>query len=300
MGKREISTTNKAFHGNKLLYFYPISGGEFETPIQNRGMRAFSKEIEQAITKFFADNDVWLSIAGTKTISGEVTAYYLEKDVYTELLGYIEQSNGGFADTGTNKPFGLAYAAEMIDNEGNTGFKVFCMYNATATEPSEETTTDEDEVELTELVFAFEGSRSTFVVDDLGNKVGTFFIELPNSTEAEVQAILAAGMPLPTDTFVTKVPATGVVTVDTPTSDVELSGTYDYTSNDDSASESKLAIYETADLSSEIDNVSPLTNGTGTAYSFVGLTANTAYTIKLMQGTNELASTNATTLETSG
>ncbi len=89
-------------------------------------------------------------------------------------------------------------------------------------------------------------------------------------------------------------PATGSVTAGTTTGNT-FPVTYTYAANDDNIAESKLAIFKTSDLGTEVNSLTPVTAGTDTAYSFTGLDASTDYTVKLMQGTKELGTATGTT-----
>lgn len=89
-------------------------------------------------------------------------------------------------------------------------------------------------------------------------------------------------------------PATGSVTAGTTTGN-SFPVTYTYAANDDNIAESKLAIFKSSALDTQIAAETPVTAGTDTAYTFSGLDASTEYTVKLMQGTKELGTATGTT-----
>lgn len=284
-------------YGVQNMHFYPMEGEEYgDLIIVQEGMRSVSREITQEITTFYADNRAHLQITGAKTIAGEIVTYQLEDEVYTEMLGFERQPNGGFVDGATSRRFGMAYAKKVVESDGTELFKIVVIYDCIATEPNEQTTTSEDAVELTELTFAYESKVSNFVESANGTKVSYFFKTMPEgTTEADIEALFGAGIPLPSDEIGTVVLATGSFgTSDEPTVDT-LSGVYTYQANDSNISEARIDIFTSADLTTVVDTL-PVTEGVDQAWSFGALEANTAYTIKLMQGTTELDSVDLTTL----
>lgn len=74
----------------------------------------------------------------------------------------------------------------------------------------------------------------------------------------------------------------------------EISGTYDYTANDELPSLAKIQLFETANMSAVIEEVTPLVEGVAVAYSFATLTTGTNYTVKLLQGTRMIATETTT------
>lgn len=289
----------KNTHGIQNLFMYPIEGDTYGEAIPNEGARALSREISQEIENLYADNRVHNQIKGTKTTSGEITLYQIEDDVYVNFLGFSKNANGSFSDNNSagNKSFGLAYAEKItIAGEGDT-YRIVSLYDNVATTPNTESTTDEDAITVVEYVIPYEGKDSSFVKDDAGNYVSYMFFDMPiGTTEDEVIALLTAGIPLPTDTFVTTTPSTGTVTLDGTSTADTISFLYSYTANDSDIAESKIFIEEVSNPGVEVDSITPLTEGTDISGSFTGLTANTAYNITMVQGTTSLSSFSESTL----
>lgn len=284
----------KGDHGTQNLFIYPIDEGAYLDGLEQLGLRGVTRESEQEITNFYADNTIHLQIKGTQSQSGEITLYQIEDEIYTSILGYKQQPNGALTDNGQSKNFGLAYAKLRTTADGDTLYVINVVFECTASAISKEDVTDEDAVELVEYIIPYTGKESSFVYDADGDRLSYMEFVMPEGTsEQDVIDLLSAGIPLPTDSFTT--PATGTLGVIDDTVAQELSGTYTYTANDSLISESKISIFESTDLVTEVDSITPLTEGVGTAFTFSTLTDNTSYTIVLYQGTTELDTVTATT-----
>jgi len=189
--------------GVRALVEYPISNNIHQTGRQLVGARALTREVAQEITNQFADNTIYDSVAGPKTITGELTTFAFHDEFYTDYLGFFKNINGGFTDSNKNvKKAGLAFVQDYkIIESGQMVYRVNVMYDVSFTEPSIDITTTEDAVEYTELVAAYSGKVSDFIVDDKGEKVSYFwFITPPDYSLTEVLAFLQE-IPKPTSTL---------------------------------------------------------------------------------------------------
>ena len=291
------TTIRTGEHGIQNVFIYPITNGTYESGIEQLGARGVTREVTQEITNFFTDNRIHLQIAGTKSTSGEFTAYQLSEEVYTKILGFYKNDNGGYSDSGSLGNFGMAFSTKMIDANKNEWYRVMCLYDNTATEPSLDKVTDEDAVELTELVMAYTGKQSDFVKDDKGNAVSYFYFDMPvGTTEEDVITLLSAGMPRPTSDLGIKDLATGSFGNTTTTTDT-VGITYSYAAGDEEATDVTIDLYLGTDTEYKTPVASAPTpaQGVNLDYEFTGLEANTTYVFRMLQGNRLLATGYATT-----
>lgn len=288
MGKSGIKTIE---YGTDKCWIYPIVDGVHTVGFRQLGMRAFSREVAQEDTILYADNSAYITVPGSKTVTGEIT-YYKINDEFWELLGWeINETNGVISDSGKKTPFGMAFITQEVDSNGvNDPRLIVCPYFY-GTEPSRDKATLEDTVDGEELVVAYTASEMDDFVSAEGNKLTMFIVTLEGWTLAEAETLLEGGIPMPTDDFTspTTVQATGSLTVGTPT-DIEIPFTYDYAANDEMIAQSNITITTSADTSTVVDTISPLVEGIGTADTFTSLTAETEYVVTMFQGTRVLNS----------
>jgi|WetSurMetagenome_2_1015567.scaffolds.fasta_scaffold39228_4 hypothetical protein len=288
----------KGEHGIQNLFIYPIKNGAFVTGIEQLGSRGVTRDVSQEITNFFADNRIHLQVPGAKSTSGEITAFQFDEEVYTEILGFHKNANGGFSDSASLGNFGMAFATKMLDGNKQEWYKVMCLYDNTATEPGMDIVTDEDAGELTELVLPYTGKQSDFIKDDKGNPVSFFYFDMPiGSSEEDVITLLSAGIPKPTGDLGIKNLAKGSFG-DTTTTVDSIEMTYSYSKGDEIASDVAINLYLGTDteFANVIDTAPTPAQGTNLSYTFEGLEANTTYVMRMTQGTRLLAEGYATTL----
>lgn len=170
----------KIVHGNKNFGFATIdfSGTTpvFNAPVMLPGMVSSTIEVEQSDDSIFADNIVWARPRGAKVRTAEAAFRYITED-YMELLGFKKATNGLFTDTGTAKPHAFFFEETVEDSDtGEVTQTLHIIYNATGSEPTVETTTDEDGVEAREISVSYTCGDSTFVEDADGKAVQYAFI----------------------------------------------------------------------------------------------------------------------------
>lgn len=167
-------------HGNKNFGYAPInvSGGtySFGTPVMLPGMVSSTMEVEQSDTNIYADDRTFCVVKGAKARSLEIALRYIPKE-YAEYLGYHINSNGFVTDTGAFPNHCIFFESEEEDcDSGVSTTTLWYIYNVTGSEPTRETTTDEEEVTAQEISVSYNATDSPFVVDDEGTSVQVGYI----------------------------------------------------------------------------------------------------------------------------
>lgn len=168
-------------HGNKNFGFAPIVTNEntktFGTPVAIPGLVGATIEVEQEDTNIYADNAVWCVAKGAKVRTATATFRNIPSS-YASYLGFKATVNGGFTDTGTfaNHCIFFETGGENCE-DGTKSRRLHFLYNVKASEPTQESTTDEEEVEAAELEVSYTASESDFVLDADGEAVQYFYID---------------------------------------------------------------------------------------------------------------------------
>lgn len=170
----------KIVHGNKNFGYAPInvSGGNytFGTPVMIQGLVDASIEVEQEDTSIFADNKVFCRVKGAKVRTATVNFRNIPAS-YAEFLGFVANDNGVYTDTGSFPAHCIFFETEEEDcDTGLATTTLHYLYNVTASEPTWESQTDEDEVEAAEIEVEYSATESPFVVDDDDKAVQYGFI----------------------------------------------------------------------------------------------------------------------------
>lgn len=192
----------KIVHGNKNFGYAPISvsGGtaSFGTPVMIQGLIDASIEVEQEDTSIFADNKVFCRVKGAKVRTATVNFRNIPAS-YAEYLGFVANDNGVYTDTGSFPAHCIFFETEEEDCEtGLATTTLHYLYNVTASEPTWESTTDEDEVEAAEIEVEYSATDSSFVVDDAGKAVQYGFITRDETNKTLYDAFKTKVI-LPTD-----------------------------------------------------------------------------------------------------
>lgn len=168
-------------HGNKNFGFAPITTSNdvtsFGTPVLIPGLVSMSIEVEQEDTNIYADDSVFCVAKGAKVRTATATVRNIPA-AYLPYLGYLAQANGGFTDTGIFPAHCIFFETGGENCEtGTTTRRLHFLYSCRASEPTQESTTDEEEVEAAELEINYSCTDSDIAVDSEGNKVQYFFID---------------------------------------------------------------------------------------------------------------------------
>lgn len=168
-------------HGNKNFGFAPIvTTGDtptFGTPVLIPGLVSTEIEVEQEDTNIYADDKVYCVAKGAKVRNVTVTFRNIPA-AYVPYLGFKATENGGFSDTGTfaNHCIFFETGGENCET-GTTSRRLNFLYQVKASEPTWESTTDEEEVEAAELEVEYTATESDFVKDTDGEGVQYFYID---------------------------------------------------------------------------------------------------------------------------
>lgn len=167
-------------HGNKNFGFAPITAGSpatFGTPVMIPGLVSVDIEVDQEDTNIYADDTTFCVAKGAKVRTATVTLRNIPA-AYLPYLGFVAQTNGGFADTGVFANHCIFFETGGEDcSDGSTTRRIHYLYNVKASEPTWESTTDEEEVEAAEIEIEYTAMESDIAVDDNGNKVQYFFLD---------------------------------------------------------------------------------------------------------------------------
>lgn len=186
----------KIIHGNKNFGYAPIvlSNGtySFGTPVMISGLVNATIEVEQEDTSVFADDRVFCRVKGAKVRTATVTFRNIPAS-YAPFLGFLENESGMFTDTGTFANHCIFFETEEEDCEtGVATTTLHYLYNVTASEPTMESNTDEDEIEPAEIEVSYSATDSTFVVDDDDKYVQYGYITRTTENAAQYDAFTTA------------------------------------------------------------------------------------------------------------
>lgn len=170
----------RIIHGNKNFGYAPInvSGSTytFGIPVMLNGMVSSSMEIEQEDTSVYADDKTYCMIKGAKVRTCEVVFRYIP-EAYAEYLGFKINENGVLTDTGNFPNHCIFFETEEEDcDTGESTTTLHYLYNVKGSEPSKETSTDEEEVSAQEITVSYSAMDSSFVQDDDGAYVQYAYI----------------------------------------------------------------------------------------------------------------------------
>lgn len=209
----------RIIHGNKNFGYAPIIVDEqgnysFGTPVMLQGMVSSTIEVEQSNNNVYADDHTYCVVKGAKVRTAEIGLRYIDKE-YAQYLGYHLNQNGMLTDTGLFPNHVIFFEEEEEDCEtGDKTSTLHYLYNVTASTPTKETNTDEEEVDPVTLTVPYNASDSSFVVDDKGEycQYGYITRTSENSTTYDTfkQGVLlpttAIVPPQPTYTYVEVTP----------------------------------------------------------------------------------------------
>lgn len=197
--------TREVTHGNKFGGFAEIkktSDGKIDrsvaiTPFTGLFSSSFETSTEQ--NKFYADNQVHMTVNGAPTTEGTITCYQFKEKFAIDHLGFKKHDNGGLTDTGVIKAFIWQYIETITDEFGNETDKLNIYYNVKAATPQDASSTDEESVEGKNFEIPCTASPNSLIVDKDGDPV-THFSITKTETNAELFEYAKEHILLPTDT----------------------------------------------------------------------------------------------------
>lgn len=190
-------------HGNKNFGFAPISvdgGGvySFGTPVMIPGLVSVEIEVDQSTSSIYADDTVFCAVKGAKVRTATATFRNIPS-AYAPYLGFVANANGFYTDTGEYPNHCIFFeTTEENCDTGETTHTLHYLYNVKASEPSQSSTTDEEEVEAAEIEVEYSAQDSQFVEDDNGAIVQYGYITRTNTNENLYDTFESAVI-LPTD-----------------------------------------------------------------------------------------------------
>ncbi len=192
----------KIIHGNKSFGFAPILASddtyEFGSPVMIAGLVSATIEVEQEDTSVYADDKIFCTIKGAKVRTANVHFRNIPAS-YAPYLGFVQNANGGFTDTGTFANHCIFFETEEEDcDTGNATTTLHYLYNVRASEPTQESETDQDSVEPAEIEVEYSAQESTFVTDD-NNVLCQYFYITRTAENANLYDTFKTAIIQPTD-----------------------------------------------------------------------------------------------------
>lgn len=196
----------KIIHGNKNFGFAPIVESDgvysFGTPVMIEGLVSAEIEVDQSDTNVYADDKTFCVVKGAKIRNATVNFRNIPES-YLPYLGFVSNVNGMYSDTGSFATHCIFFETSEEDcDAGTSTTTLHYLYNVQASEPTRETSTDEEEVEASEIEVEYSARESNFVVDDNNNKVQYGFITRTDANSALYDTFKTVVI-LPTDPVTT-------------------------------------------------------------------------------------------------
>ena len=137
---------DKVKFGIKNVHFFPIESMVNGVPtygdvINVPGAVSFSMGAQGDINKFYADNIVYYQSSANNGYEGDLTLALIPEEVYEKIFGQVPDANGVMTENAAVEA--KAFAMTFEEDGDQTGTK-FVLYNCTATRPTKELNTIED------------------------------------------------------------------------------------------------------------------------------------------------------------
>lgn len=170
----------KIIHGNKNFGFAPIVTTEdvksFGSPVMIAGLVSATIEVDQEDTTVYADDASFCVVKGAKVRTATVNFRNIPA-AYASYLGFKPTENGGFTDTGTFATHAIFFETNEEDCEdGTSSPTLHYLYAVKGSEPTQESETDEEDIEAQEIEIEYSAASSSFVIDADGEAVQYFKI----------------------------------------------------------------------------------------------------------------------------
>lgn len=137
---------DKVKFGIKNVHIFPIESMVSGVPtygnvINVPGAVSFSMGAQGEINKFYADNIVYYQSSANNGYEGDLTLALIPEEVYEKIFGQVPDANGVMTENAAIEA--KAFAMTFEEDGDQTGTK-FVLYNCTATRPTKELNTIED------------------------------------------------------------------------------------------------------------------------------------------------------------
>lgn len=137
---------DKVKFGIKNVHIFPIESMVNGVPtygdvINVPGAVSFSMGAQGDIKKFYADNIVYYQSSANNGYEGDLTLALIPEEVYEKIFGQVPDANGVMTENAAIEA--KAFAMTFEEDGDQTGTK-FVLYNCTATRPTKELNTIED------------------------------------------------------------------------------------------------------------------------------------------------------------
>ena len=137
---------DKVKFGIKNVHVFPITAinagvPTYGSPIAVPGAVSFSMSAQGDINKFYADNIVYYQSAANNGYEGDMILAMIPEAFYQQIFGQIPDANGVMTENASIEA--KAFAMTFEEDGDQIGTK-FVLYNCTATRPTKELQTIED------------------------------------------------------------------------------------------------------------------------------------------------------------
>lgn len=140
-----VEKENKVKFGLSNVHVAKITETDGEisygTPFKIPGAVSLTADPEGETTKFYADNIVYYISTTNQGYSGDLEVAMLIKEFFKQILGQQEDSNGALFENADDVNARFALMGEI---EGDVKKRRFCYFDCTATRPSAEMNTKEE------------------------------------------------------------------------------------------------------------------------------------------------------------
>lgn len=140
-----VEKENKVKFGLSNVHVAKITETDGEisygTPFKIPGAVSLTADPEGETTKFYADNIVYYISTTNQGYSGDLEVAMLVKEFFKQILGQQEDSNGALFENADDVNARFALMGEI---EGDVKKRRFCYFDCTATRPSAEMNTKEE------------------------------------------------------------------------------------------------------------------------------------------------------------
>lgn len=142
---------NKVLYGIEKCYVAKITEEDGEitygTPFAIKGARGLNMDPQGETTKVYADNVIYYIANSNQGYEGELVLLITPEDFLTQILGQTRDKNGAVFENADDKQ---ARFALMFEGKGDSKARRWIFFDCTATRPSRENKTKEENLEAGE------------------------------------------------------------------------------------------------------------------------------------------------------